>query len=113
VTLFRDNSTWGRTCAEDDLSCVFCLLGLVCPSVSTRWQDLLQVEMTRSSRGSVEKDKAPSFQDPISYEDLTVRQAINRLVHHMGERGSWAFSGSADFRAFAFNRQGFLLDSYN
>jgi hypothetical protein len=48
-----------------------------------------------------------------SYEDLTVRQALNHLVRHMGERGSWAFTGSADFRAFAFNRQGFLFDSYN
>jgi hypothetical protein len=49
----------------------------------------------------------------ISYENLTVRQALNRLVHHMGEQGSWAFTGSADFRAFAFNKQGFLFDSYN
>ena len=48
-----------------------------------------------------------------SYEHLTVRQALNRLVHHMGEQGSWAFTGSADFRAFAFNKQGFLFDSYN
>ena len=48
-----------------------------------------------------------------SYEDLTVRQAINRLVSHMGERSSWAFTGSEDFRAFAFNKHGFLFDSYN
>jgi hypothetical protein len=48
-----------------------------------------------------------------SYENLTVRQAINRLVRHMGERSSWAFTGSADFRAFAFNKQGFFFDSYN
>jgi len=47
------------------------------------------------------------------YENLTVRQAINRLVRHMGERASWAFTGSTDFRAFAFNRQGFFFDSYN
>lgn len=48
-----------------------------------------------------------------SYENLSVRQAINRLVHHMGDRSSWAFTGSADFRAFAFNKQGFFFDSYN
>jgi hypothetical protein len=47
------------------------------------------------------------------YENLTVRQAINRLVLHMGERASWAFTGSADFRAFAFNRRGFFFDSFN
>jgi hypothetical protein len=34
-------------------------------TVCTCRQDLLQVEMTRSSRGSVEMDKAPSFQNPI------------------------------------------------
>jgi hypothetical protein len=48
-----------------------------------------------------------------SYEDITVRQAIDRLVRHMGERSSWAFTGSRDFRAFAFNGEGFLFDSYN
>jgi len=58
-------------------------------------------------------DSYPPERWTTSYEDLTVRQAINRIVHHMGERGSWAFTGSADFRAFAFNRQGFLFDSYN
>jgi hypothetical protein len=58
-------------------------------------------------------DSYPPEPWTTSYEDLTVRQAINRLVRHMGERGSWAFTGPADFRAFAFNRQGFLFDSYN
>src|SRR6516165_1142211 len=48
-----------------------------------------------------------------SYEKLTVRQAINRLVRHMGERSSWAFTGSTDFRAFAFDKRGFFFDSYN
>jgi len=48
-----------------------------------------------------------------SYEKLTVRQAINRLVRHMGERSSWAFTGSADFRALAFDKRGFFFDSYN
>ena len=48
-----------------------------------------------------------------SYENLTVRQAINRLVRHMGERSSWAFTGSTDFRAFAFDKRGFFFDSYN
>lgn len=55
---------------------------------------------------------APEFWT-TSYENLTVRQAINRLVRHMGERSSWAFTGSAEFRAFAFNKHGFLFDSYN
>ena len=48
-----------------------------------------------------------------SYENLTVRQAINRLVRHMGERSSWAFTGSTEFRAFAFDKRGFFFDSYN
>jgi hypothetical protein len=58
-------------------------------------------------------DSYPAESWTTSYENLTVRQAINRLVRHMGERGSWAFTGSTDFRAFAFNKLGFLFDSYN
>jgi len=48
-----------------------------------------------------------------NYENITVRQAINRLVRHMRGRGSWALTGSVDFRAFAFSSQGFVFDSYN
>jgi hypothetical protein len=33
-------------------------------TVSTRWQDLLQVEMTGPPRGSIQVDEASSFQDP-------------------------------------------------
>jgi hypothetical protein len=58
-------------------------------------------------------DSYPPEPWTTNYEGLTVRQTINRLVRHMGERGSWAFTGSADFHAFAFNKQGFLFDSYN
>lgn len=58
-------------------------------------------------------DTYPAGPWTTRYENLTVRQAINRLVCHMGERASWAFTGSTDFRAFAFNRQGFFFDSYN
>jgi len=58
-------------------------------------------------------DTYPAEPWTTRYENLTVRQAINRLVRHMGERASWAFTGSTDFRAFAFNRQGFFFDSYN
>jgi len=42
----------------------------------------------------------------MNYENITV-------VVHMGERGSWAFTGSKDFRAFAISIQGFFFDSYN
>jgi hypothetical protein len=58
-------------------------------------------------------DTYPAEPWTTRYENLIVRQAINRLVRHMGERASWAFTGSTDFRAFAFNRQGFFFDSYN
>jgi hypothetical protein len=58
-------------------------------------------------------DTYPAEPWTTRYENLTVRQAINRLVRHMGERASWAFTGSTDFRAFAFNKQGFFFDSYN
>lgn len=42
-----------------------------------------------------------------SFEDITVRQAINNLALHMGGRSQWLFYGSHDFRAFAFFRDGF------
>ena len=58
-------------------------------------------------------DTYPAEPWTTRYENLTVRQAINRLVRHMGERSSWAFTGSTDFRAFAFNKQGFFFDSYD
>ena len=58
-------------------------------------------------------DSYPPEPWTTSYENLTVRQAINRLVRHMGERSSWAFTGSADFRAFAFDKRGFFFDSFN
>lgn len=39
-----------------------------------------------------------------AFENLTVRQAINRLVEHMGGSSSWFFGGSDEFRYFAFYR---------
>jgi len=42
-----------------------------------------------------------------SFQDLTVRQAINRLTAHMGPYACWVFHGSRDFRAFTFLRAGF------
>lgn len=35
-------------------------------------------------------------------ENLTVRQAVNRLAAHIGPHGSWIFYGSEEFREFAF-----------
>jgi hypothetical protein len=43
----------------------------------------------------------------MSFHDLTVRQAINRLAAHMGTRSQWVFYGSRDFRSFAFFKAGF------
>ncbi len=40
-----------------------------------------------------------------TYERLTVRQAVNRIAEHMGGSTSWFFSGSRDFRHFAFFRR--------
>ena len=63
--------------------------------------------------GIAVEDAYPPEPWTTSYENLTVRQAINRLVRHMGERSSWAFTGSTDFRAFGFDKRGFFFDSYN
>jgi hypothetical protein len=43
----------------------------------------------------------------VTLENLTVRQAINRLTEHMGAHSAWLFYGSEDFRAFSFYRLGF------
>jgi hypothetical protein len=43
----------------------------------------------------------------MTFQDLTVRQAINRLAAHMGSRSQWLFYGSRDFRSFAFFKDGF------
>lgn len=42
-----------------------------------------------------------------SFQGLTVRRAMNRLVAHMGPRACWILHGSRDFRAFGFFRTGF------
>jgi len=42
-----------------------------------------------------------------SFQNLSVRQAINQLVAHMGPRACWVFHGSRDFRSFTFLRSGF------
>lgn len=42
-----------------------------------------------------------------TFEHLTVRQAINRLVEHMGSSSFWFFGGSDEFRYFAFYKGAF------
>jgi hypothetical protein len=42
-----------------------------------------------------------------TFENLTVRQAVNRLAGHMGAHSAWLFYGSQEFRAFSFYRLGF------
>ena len=50
-----------------------------------------------------------SYEAPwtMTFQGLTVRQAINRLAAHMGPRSQWVFYGSRDFRSFAFFKVGF------
>ncbi len=38
----------------------------------------------------------------VDFNDITVRQAVNRLAEHGGPYGIWIFSGSKDFRSFGF-----------
>jgi hypothetical protein len=46
-----------------------------------------------------------------TFENLTVRQAANRLTGHMGAHSAWLFDGSQEFRAFSFFRLGFRKPS--
>ena len=52
-------------------------------------------------------DSYPPVPWTAAFEDVTVRQAINRLAAHMGPRSAWLFQGSRDFRTFAFFKAGF------
>ncbi len=42
-----------------------------------------------------------------SYEDITVRQFINRISEHMAPHTSWVFYGSKQERLFTFRKGGF------
>jgi hypothetical protein len=43
----------------------------------------------------------------VTFEQVTVRQFINRLAEHMGPRTSWVWAGSSDERMFTFLKGGF------
>jgi hypothetical protein len=47
-------------------------------------------------------DSYPPEPWTVTYENLTVRQVVNRLAEHGGPCGTWTFGGSKDFRRFAF-----------
>lgn len=49
----------------------------------------------------------PSQPWSVTLENVTVRQAVNRLAEHMGAHDAWLFYGSREFRAFSFYRVGF------
>jgi hypothetical protein len=38
----------------------------------------------------------------VNFENVTVRQVVNRLAAHGGPYGIWIFGGAKDFRAFGF-----------
>lgn len=38
----------------------------------------------------------------VTFRNLTVRQAVNRLAQHGGRCAVWIFGGATDFRAFGF-----------
>jgi len=47
-------------------------------------------------------DRYPPEPWTVAYQNLTVRQVVNRLAAHGGACGQWTFGGGMDFRAFAF-----------
>jgi hypothetical protein len=50
-----------------------------------------------------------SYAEPwsVSFENLTVRQFVNRLAEHIGSQSSWIWQGGREERMFTFNRGGF------
>jgi hypothetical protein len=47
-------------------------------------------------------DRYPPEPWTVAYQNVTVRQVVNRLATHGGACGQWTFGGAMDFRAFAF-----------
>jgi hypothetical protein len=47
-------------------------------------------------------DPYPAQPWTITFHNLTVRKAINRLAAHGGSCGTWIFGGAKDFRSFGF-----------
>ncbi|MGC1687503.1 MAG: hypothetical protein WA734_17890 [Candidatus Acidiferrales bacterium] len=47
-------------------------------------------------------DRYPAEPWTVVYQNLTVRQVVNRLSAHGDRCGQWTFGGGMDFRAFAF-----------
>lgn len=43
----------------------------------------------------------------VAFEDLTVRQFINRVAEHMGDQTSWVWEGGKQERMFTFLKGGF------
>jgi hypothetical protein len=43
----------------------------------------------------------------VSFENLTVRQLVNRITAHLGPQGGWIFSGSKENRWFTFHNSNF------
>jgi hypothetical protein len=48
----------------------------------------------------------PSKPWSVTFKNLTVRQAVNRLVEHMGTSSAWILGGSDEFRHFSFYSDG-------
>lgn len=48
----------------------------------------------------------PSKPWTASFDNLTFRQATNRIVEHLGIPSAWLFGGSRDFRKFSFYKGG-------
>lgn len=47
-------------------------------------------------------DRYPPEPWTVAYQNLTVRQVVNRLAAHGDACSQWTFGGAMDFRAFAF-----------
>ncbi|HKO04652.1 MAG TPA: hypothetical protein VJW51_07870 [Candidatus Acidoferrales bacterium] len=47
-------------------------------------------------------DRYPPEPWTVTFENLTVRQVVNRLAAHGGRCTAWIFGGARDFRAFGF-----------
>ena len=42
----------------------------------------------------------------VSFQNITVRQLINRMAEHIGPQSSWIWQGGMDERMFTFEREG-------
>jgi hypothetical protein len=73
------------------------------------WSIVDRLPGPKQPTGYVQMGGDQSYPNPwtVCLQNLTVRQALNRVSAHMGPRTSWIFFGAQDYQAFTFHKGSF------